>query len=73
METKEIKEICKKFKIEDYQINDDETIDVNNDVFIRGITGEKIEEITLLFNKIIGDFVCNFNKIKSIKGSRTIV
>ena len=61
-----IDEICKRYDIKNYIINDDGTIDVNGDVFLygRGLT-----ELPLTFNKVTGYFDCSWNKLTSLKGS----
>jgi hypothetical protein len=61
-----IHDICKQYKIENYTINDDGSIDVDGDVglFDRGLT-----ELPLRFNRVTGSFDCNFNKLTSLKGS----
>ena len=62
----DIKEICKKYNIINYTINDDGTIDVNGNVNLCNI---KLTEIPLTFNKVSGDFDCGVNKLTSLKGS----
>ena len=61
-----IDEICEKYKIKNYTINDDGTIDVdgNVDLFNEGLT-----EIPLTFNKVSGYFYCSYNKLTTLKGS----
>ena len=60
-----IDKICKRYGIKNYTINDDGTIDVNENVtfFNRGLT-----ELPLVFNKVNGDFICSRNKLSTLKG-----
>ena len=59
-------EICEKYKIENYTINDDESIDVNGDVdlYNRGLV-----ELPLRFNRVYGDFRCTNNYLTTLEGS----
>ena len=61
-----IHDICKKYKITNYTINDDGSIDVNGSVnlYNKGLT-----ELPLTFNKVSGDFFCGRNNLTSLKGS----
>tara|TARA_Y100000389_G_scaffold23826_1_gene20505 strand:+ start:6119 stop:6832 length:714 start_codon:yes stop_codon:yes gene_type:complete len=61
-----IEEICNKYNIKDYIINDDGSIDVNGSVEISdfGLT-----EFPLIFNKVSGNFFCHKNKLTDLKGS----
>jgi hypothetical protein len=60
-----IEEICKKYGISNYTINDDKSIDVDGHVIIwdMGLT-----ELPLKFNKVNGDFECYDNKLTSLEG-----
>ena len=66
MDVKKIKEICKKYKIENYTINDDGSVDVDGNVNLS--TGD-LKEIPLNFNKVSGAFWVDGNGITSLKGS----
>ncbi len=61
-----IDEICRKYKIKNYTINDDGSIDVNGDV---GLSYGVLTELPLVFNKVTGDFYCYENRLTSLKGS----
>jgi hypothetical protein len=61
-----IDEICRKYGITNYIINDDETIDVNGDVHL---SFNDLTELPLTFNKVTGWFSCSNNKLTSLKGS----
>lgn len=60
-----ITQFLEKYKIENYTINDDLTVDVNGDVnlWAKGLT-----EIPIQFGKVTGNFWCNHNKLTSLKG-----
>jgi hypothetical protein len=64
MET--IHDICKKYNIKNYTVNDDGSIDVNGDV---NLSGFYLTELPLTFNKVSGYFNCGMNKLTSLKGS----
>lgn len=53
--------VCRKFKIENYTINDDHTIDVKGDVYL---DDKSLNKIPLKFNTVTGDFCCPFNKLR---------
>jgi hypothetical protein len=57
--------ICKKYKITNYTINPDGSIDVNGDV---DLSYENLTELPLTFNKVTGNFHCHFNNLTSLKG-----
>jgi hypothetical protein len=66
-ESKEnIDSICKKYDIKNYTINDDGSIDVDENVYLsnRGLT-----ELPLKFRKVSGEFYCSYNKLTSLSGS----
>ena len=60
-----IHDICKRYEIENYTINDDGSIDVNGDVYLlnKGLT-----ELQLTFNKVTGYFYCDGNDLTTLKG-----
>ena len=66
----EIKDICWDYNIDHYTINDDMTIDVNQDVDLSFIS---LDEIPLNFNNVNGDFNCRGNDLTSLKGSPVYV
>ena len=61
-----IDEICKKYRIENYTINQDGSIDVDEDVNLHNLG---LEKLPCKFNKVNGHFNCNFNNLKSFEGS----
>ena len=62
----EIEEKLKEYKIENYTINDDGSIDVDGDVYL---SNKNLTEIPFNFNKVTGDFDCSDNELTSLKGS----
>ncbi len=66
----DIHKICKKYRIKNYIINDDGSIDVDGDVdlYSKGLT-----ELPLKFNYVSGSFDCGYNKLSDLKGSPKIV
>jgi hypothetical protein len=61
-----IHDICKRYNITNYTINDDGIINVNGrvDLHNKGLT-----ELPLRFNKVNGSFDCSDNKLTTLKGS----
>jgi hypothetical protein len=60
-----IDEICKKYKIKNYTINPDGSIDVDDDV---NLDDKNLTELPLTFNKVTGSFSCRYNYLTSLKG-----
>ncbi len=65
MNNKDIDDICVKFGIENYTINTDGSIDVNDDVYLCDFC---LEFIPLKFNIVIGSFNCYGNNLTSLDG-----
>jgi hypothetical protein len=61
-----IDEICEKYEIKNYTINDDGTIDVNGRV---DLYSSGLKEFPLTFNRVDGDFFAQNNGLKTLKGS----
>jgi len=59
-------EVCEKYKIKNYTINNDLSIDVDGNVII-GYT--LLEYLPLRFNHVSGYFDCSGNRLKSLEGS----
>lgn len=55
-----------KYAIVNYTINNDDTIDVDGDVYIVGF---RITKMPFKFGKITGNFNCSDNKLTSLEGS----
>ncbi len=62
---KEIEDICLKYRIKNYAINSDGSIDVNEDVYL---SYKKLDILPLKFNRITGDFLCDNNKLTALEG-----
>ena len=69
-DTNSIDEICKKYKIRNYTINDDGSIDVDGDVHL---SNRQISKLPLKFGRVSGNFVCNYNIMKSLEGCPSYV
>ena len=70
---KSINEICEKYGIKNYTINDDNSIDVDDNVLL-GVYDLNadigyLSELPLNFNKVTGDFYCNEHVLTTLKGS----
>ena len=61
-----IEEICEKYGIKNYTINDDGSVDVDGLV---DLSNEVLTEIPLNFNKVQGEFSCASNNLTDLKGS----
>jgi hypothetical protein len=61
----EIDKICRIYKIINYTINSDNSVDVDGDV---NLCGKKLESIPLNFNIVNGYFDCGYNYLTSLKG-----
>jgi hypothetical protein len=61
----EVIEVCKKYDIRNYSINDDLSIDVDGDVYL---TSRNLEYLPLRFNYVSSGFDCNGNRLVSLKG-----
>jgi len=63
----DIHEICIKYYIENYTINPNGSIDVNDDdVFL---FNNNLKRLPIKFNKVNGSFYCYNNKLTSLEGS----
>ena len=61
---------CNEYKITNYTINDDYSIDINGDVNLSWLLHTKIP---LKFNKVSGNFNCAWNQLTTLKGSPKMV
>jgi len=61
----EVIEVCNRYRINNYTINDDLSIGVDGSVYLEK---EKLEYLPLKFNYVSGDFSCYDNKLKSLEG-----
>ena len=62
----DIKEICRKYSITNYTINQDGSIDVNEYV---DLCSKKLTKLPLKFNKVNGCVYYHANRLKSLEGS----
>ncbi len=60
-----IDKICKKYKIENYTINPDGSIDSKGNIYL---IDKKLDKLPLKFNKV-NEFLCSNNKLTSLEGS----
>ena len=62
----EIHELCRKYEIKNYTINEDKSIDVDGDVFLvdYGLT-----KLPLKFRHVKGDFDCVSNNLTTLEGA----
>jgi len=61
-----IDSICKQYRIENYSINSDGSIDVNGSV---NLFDKKLTKFPVKFNIVSGNFNCSLNKLTSLQGS----
>jgi hypothetical protein len=59
-------EFCEKY-LKNYKINDDNTIDVNGDVYL-GCKLDDMEKLPVKFGKVSGCFSCFGNKLTTLEG-----
>jgi hypothetical protein len=64
---KEIIDLCSEYGIENYQIRDDGSIDVDGSVYLHGKLGD-LKQLPLTFNQVKGDFNCGGNNLTTLKG-----
>lgn len=66
MNIKEITEICDRYNIYNYKINNDGSVDVNGNV---NLSYMHITKLPLKFNIVKGNFFCNETKLITLDGS----
>lgn len=66
MNKTDIIQLCKFYKIHNFTINDDNSLDVQGSVDLKS---NGLKEIPFKFNSVSGDFNCSRNKLTSLKGS----
>jgi hypothetical protein len=62
----EIKDLCSKYNITDYQIRDDGSIDVDGDVYLMNRLGD-LKQLPLTFNEV-KEFYCDNNNLTTLEG-----
>lgn len=65
-----INDICKRYKIDNYTINNDNTIDVDGDVYLQNYN---LKELPIKFKNVNGSFYCHHNHLRHLHGSPIIV
>ena len=66
---RDIHNICKEYRIKNYHINDDGTVDVDGNIFLTGSNSKKLNKIPLNFGEISGYFHCEWNNLSDLIGS----
>jgi hypothetical protein len=61
----QIDTICEKYNIKNYTINSDNSVNVNDNVYLYN---KRLESIPLNFNTVNGHFDCSWNHLTSLKG-----
>jgi len=61
----DIQAICKRYGIENYTINEDGSIDVDDNVYMMH---RQIDKLPLKFRNVTGSFNCARNKLTTLKG-----
>ena len=61
-----IEQACQKYNIDRYTLNQDNSIDVDEGVFLSGM---HLDRLPLDFGKVNGYFDCSFNQLTNLKGS----
>jgi len=64
----EIKDLCSEYRIENYQIRDDGSIDVVGDVDLSWGKLGNLKQLPLTFNGVDGYFNCGSNKLTTLEG-----
>ena len=62
----EVIEVCEQYRIKNYTINDDLSIDVNGSV---SLNKKDLKYLPLRFNYVGGFFDCSNNKLKTLEGT----
>ena len=62
----DIDSLCKKYRIDNYTINDDGSIDVNGNV---DLSSKKLMKLPLTFKHVSGNFYCENNQLTTLEGS----
>jgi len=66
MSIENIEKILNFLNIKNYSINEDNSVDVDGSVDISGLA---LKKIPIQFNRVSGDFFCNNNQLKNLKGA----
>jgi hypothetical protein len=63
-----VEKICKKYKIENWTLNPDGTVDVDGDVYL---AYQGLSKLPLKFGRVTGNFWCYSNQLTSLEGCPT--
>ena len=63
---KDIDSICKKYRIRNYTINSDGSVDVDGDV---SLSSMELTKLPLKFGRVSGNFKCRHNKLTTLEGA----
>ena len=66
IDSHKIHEICNKYEIGNYSINEDRSIDVDGNVNLNSC---KLSKLPIKFGRVNGDFDCRNNQLTSLEGS----
>jgi hypothetical protein len=66
----EIRKICREYRITNYTINKDGTVDVRGDV---NLSFEELTRLQIKFGKVSGNFFCYNNQMTSLEGCPNLV
>ena len=66
----DIDSICRKYRITNYTVNQDGSVDVDGDV---DLYGKKLNQLPLKFGKVSGHFFCSYNQLTTLEGCPTSV
>jgi hypothetical protein len=61
----EVEKICKKYRIKNWTLNPDGTVDVDGDV---NLAYQVLSKLPLKFGRVTGSFSCLYNRLTSLKG-----
>jgi len=65
----DIDSLCKKYRISNYTINEDGTVDVDGNVILyASYYVDKLTKLPLKFGKVSGDFLCTHQELKTLEG-----
>ncbi len=64
MTTSEVQNLCMKYHIKNYTINDDMSISVNGNV---DLSDKNLKSIPIKFKEVTGYFYCSYNQLTSLK------
>jgi hypothetical protein len=62
----DIHDLCKQYKINNYSINSDGSIDVDGDVNLNDL---KLSKFPIKFGRVSGNFYCYSNQLSSLEGA----